>query len=181
VLKKLLVLVKSETLAGFGKSQAWITMNSELHSKNHVADFTSAKTYSPRLSKSTKSKILLILVIDCLIFKKWNSRERLVAVWCFYAEKCSERSRVRISGGPKKYFSDKIHQRRKINDQGCGIKAKRHTPMEYDDLHWFYVPKTWNLRHGFLSVKTLPMLRPIKRALICSIWTAETQLILEKT
>jgi hypothetical protein len=35
-----------------------------LHSKNHVADFTSAKTYSPRLSKSTKSKILLISAID---------------------------------------------------------------------------------------------------------------------
>jgi hypothetical protein len=36
-------------------------------------DFTSAKTFSSRLSKSTKSKILLILVIDCLIFKKWNT------------------------------------------------------------------------------------------------------------
>jgi hypothetical protein len=47
-----------------------------VHSKNHVADFTSAKTYSPRLSKSTKSKILLILIIDCTFFKKWNSRER---------------------------------------------------------------------------------------------------------
>jgi hypothetical protein len=47
-----------------------------------------------------------------------------------------ERSRVRISGGPKKYFSDKVHQRRKINDQSRGIKAKRQTPpMEYDDLH----------------------------------------------
>jgi hypothetical protein len=55
------------------------------------------------------------------------------AVWCFYAEKCSERSRVRISGWPKNYFSDKTHQRRKINDQSRGIKAKRHTPMEYDD------------------------------------------------
>jgi hypothetical protein len=55
------------------------------------------------LSKSTKSKILLILVIDCSTFKKWNRRERKVAVWCFYAEKCSERSWVRISGGPKKY------------------------------------------------------------------------------
>jgi hypothetical protein len=85
---------------------------------------------SPRLSKSTKSKILLILVIDCSIFMKWNSRERYVAVWCFYAGKCSERSRVRISGGPKHYFSDKIHQRRKINDQSRGIKAKRHKPME---------------------------------------------------
>jgi hypothetical protein len=106
-----------------------------IHSKNHVADFTSAKTYSLRLSKSTKSKILLVLAIDCLNFKKWNSRERWVAVWCFYAEKCSERLRVRISGGPKNYFSEKIHQRRKINDQSRGIKAKRHTPMEYDDLH----------------------------------------------
>jgi hypothetical protein len=105
------------------------------HSKNHVADFTSAKTYSPRLLKSTKSKILLILVIDCLILKKRNSRERQVPVWCFYAEKCSERSRVRISDGPKNIFSDKIQQRRKINDQSRGIKAKRHTPMEYDDLH----------------------------------------------
>jgi hypothetical protein len=37
--------------------------------------------------------------------------------------------------GQKNYFSDKIHQRRKINDQSRGIKAKRHTPMEYDDLH----------------------------------------------
>jgi hypothetical protein len=46
------------------------------HSKNHVAYFKSAKTYSTRLSKSTKSKILLILVIDYLIFKKWSSRER---------------------------------------------------------------------------------------------------------
>jgi hypothetical protein len=46
------------------------------HSKNHVADFTLAKTYSPRLSKATKSKILMILVIDCIIFKKRNSRER---------------------------------------------------------------------------------------------------------
>jgi hypothetical protein len=32
-------------------------------------------------------------------------------------------------------FSDKIHQRRKINDQSRGTKAKRHTPIEYDDLH----------------------------------------------
>jgi hypothetical protein len=89
--------------------------------KNHVADF--------------KSKILLILIIDCLIFKKWNNRVRSVAVWCFYAEKCSEWSRFQISDGPKNYFSDKIHQRRKINDQGREIKAKRYTPMEYDDLH----------------------------------------------
>jgi hypothetical protein len=35
----------------------------------------------------------------------------------------------------QKKISDKIHQRREINDQSRGIKAKRHTPMEYDDLH----------------------------------------------
>jgi hypothetical protein len=38
----------------------WPTQSFPTHSKNNVADFTSAKTYSPRLSKSTKSKILLI-------------------------------------------------------------------------------------------------------------------------
>jgi hypothetical protein len=28
-----------------------------------------------------------------------------------------------------------MHQRRKINDQSRGIKAKRHTQIEFDDLH----------------------------------------------
>jgi hypothetical protein len=33
--------------------------------KKHVADFTTAKTYSPRRSKSMKSIILFMLVIVC--------------------------------------------------------------------------------------------------------------------
>jgi hypothetical protein len=50
----------------------------------------------------------IIHVGNCLIdFQEKHSRERLVAVWCFYAEKCSERSRVRISGGPKIIFQIK--------------------------------------------------------------------------
>jgi hypothetical protein len=35
--------------------------------------------------------------------------------------------------------AEKMHQRRKINDQSRGINAKRHTPIEYDDFHWFYL------------------------------------------
>jgi hypothetical protein len=53
--------------SSFSFAARWRLNQPAQHSKSHLADLTSAKTYSPRLSKSTKSKILLILVIDCLI------------------------------------------------------------------------------------------------------------------
>ena len=62
---------------------------------------------SSRFQNSTKSKILLILIFYCSHFKKLNSRERLDAVWCFYAENLSGGSWDRISVGLQIIFQPK--------------------------------------------------------------------------
>jgi hypothetical protein len=73
--------------------------------------------------------IIDILVIDCLIFRSGIAENARLLYGVFMLKSVPNLGRAR------NFFSDKIHQRRKINDQGRGIKAKRHTPMEYDDLH----------------------------------------------
>jgi hypothetical protein len=48
----------------------------DLHSKNHVVKFTTAKIYSVRFQKSIESKILFIFTFNSPSFKSSNSRER---------------------------------------------------------------------------------------------------------
>jgi hypothetical protein len=55
-------------------------------------------------------------------------------LFVFYAKNASERSWVRISVGANNYFSQKIHQKRKIDAKSSKINCNCHRKIEYDYL-----------------------------------------------